>query len=173
MAAGCGDFGTVCGWGEHPKNDFLPGLRAATFLPGRVSGRLGLAVSALYCMRLPMRVNLMARHRSAAVPAASEGARLECRARIRVTSRWRIPDNTGGTPVFHDSRDGQAHLFQVRTSLDGTTWTTFFDMSDNTKAFGKEGANYTGQLTAVRYLRVVITKNSANEGKHLVEVMAK
>ena len=30
----------------------------------------------------------------------------ECPAMLRVSSQWRIPDQTGGTPVFHDSRDG-------------------------------------------------------------------
>jgi hypothetical protein len=57
-----------------------------------------------------MRVNIMARHRSAAVPAASEGARLECRAGIRVTSRWRRPDKTGGTPVLPSLRSRHASV---------------------------------------------------------------
>jgi hypothetical protein len=46
-------------------------------------------------------------------------------------------------------------------------------MSDNTKRIGKEGASYTGQLTAVRYIRVEMLKNSANDGKYLVEVISK
>jgi hypothetical protein len=65
------------------------------------------------------------------------------------------------------------YQFVVKTSVDGHEWVTFLDMSDNNKNLGKDGGSYTGQPTPVRYVRVEILKNSANEGKHLVEVIVK
>lgn len=74
-------------------------------------------------------------------------------------------------PYYRDPN--RYYQFVVKTSVDGKKWETFLDLSDNTKHLGKDGASYTGQPTPVRYLRVEMLKNSANEGKHLVEVIAR
>jgi hypothetical protein len=74
-------------------------------------------------------------------------------------------------PYYRDPN--RYYQFVVKTSVDAKKWDTFLDMSDNTKPLGIEGASYTGQPTPMRYLRVEMLKNSANEGKHLVEVLAK
>lgn len=70
-------------------------------------------------------------------------------------------------------RDNRYYQFIVRTSVDGKNWSTFLDMSQNTKFLGIEGAQYTGQPTPVRYLRVEMLKNSANQWMQLVEVVAR
>lgn len=69
--------------------------------------------------------------------------------------------------------ENRHYQFGVRTSVDGTNWSTFLDMSQNTRFLGVEGAQYTGQPTPVRYLRVEMLKNSANQWMQLVEVVAK
>ena len=74
-------------------------------------------------------------------------------------------------PFYGDAKS--YHQFVVKISVDGKNWNTYFDMSKNTKPLGKAGANYTGQPTSVRYIKIEILKDSANEGKHLVEVIAK
>ena len=63
--------------------------------------------------------------------------------------------------------------FVVKTSQDGKNWITYLDMSQNTKNLGVEGASYTGQPTPVRYIRVEMLKNSANQWMQLVEVIVK
>ena len=70
-------------------------------------------------------------------------------------------------------RNDRYYQFIVKTSTDGKTWNTFLDMSQNTKPLGMEGACYTGQPTPVRFIRVENIRNSLDEGKHLVAVMAK
>jgi len=84
-----------------------------------------------------------------------------------------VKDISSVTVIPYYKDPNRYYQFIVKTSINGKIWTTFFDMSDNTKPIGKEGANYTGQLTPVRYIRVEMLGNSANEGKHLVEVIAK
>lgn len=74
-------------------------------------------------------------------------------------------------PYF--GRTDRYYQFVVKTSQDGKQWTTYLDMGKNEKFLGKDGAQYTGQPTPVRYLRVEMLKNSANEWMQLVEVMAK
>ena len=74
-------------------------------------------------------------------------------------------------PYFLDPK--RSYQFVVKTSTDGKEWTTFLDLSQNTKHLGSEGAAYTGQPTPARYLRVDGMRCSANNGKCLVEVIAK
>lgn len=74
-------------------------------------------------------------------------------------------------PYFLDPK--RYYQFVVKTSVDGKEWTTFLNMSGNTKHLGSEGATYTGQPTPARFLRVDGMWCSANNGKCLVEVIAK
>jgi hypothetical protein len=68
-------------------------------------------------------------------------------------------------------RENRYYQFVVKTSVDGTAWNTFLDMSQNTKFLGVAGASYTGQPTPARYVRVEMLKNSANQWMQLVEVL--
>lgn len=75
--------------------------------------------------------------------------------------------------VPYYGRTNRFYQFVVKTSIDGKRWNTYLDLSGNTKNIGAEGASYTGQPTPVRYIRVEMLKNSANEWMQLVEVLAK
>jgi hypothetical protein len=75
--------------------------------------------------------------------------------------------------VPYYGRKERFYQFIVRTSTDGQNWTNYLDLSQNTKNIGVEGASYTGQPTPVRYIKVEMLKNSANEWMQLVEVHAK
>ncbi len=75
--------------------------------------------------------------------------------------------------VPYYGRKDRYYQFIVRTSTDGESWSTYLDLSNNTKFIGKEGVSYTGQPTPVRYIKVEMLKNSANQWMQLVEVMAK
>jgi len=75
--------------------------------------------------------------------------------------------------VPYYGRKDRFYQFMVSTSTDGKTWIPYLDMSRNTSNIGVEGAAYTGQPTPVRFIRVEMLKNSANEWMQLVEVIAK
>jgi len=62
--------------------------------------------------------------------------------------------------------------FLVEGSLDGETWDVLADRRDHPEPSTAAGTNCTFESRPVRYLRVTQTHNSANTGRHLVEVMA-
>ncbi len=68
--------------------------------------------------------------------------------------------------------DDRHYGFTVEASLDGKTWETVADRRNNTAPSTAEGyaCNFSPRQT--RYIRVTQTGNSANTGRHLVEVMA-
>ncbi len=68
--------------------------------------------------------------------------------------------------------DKRYYAFTVELSTDGKSWDTVADRRDNTELSTQLG--YTCRFTAreARYLRIRQTGNSANTGRHLVEVMA-
>jgi hypothetical protein len=74
-------------------------------------------------------------------------------------------------PYF--GKKDRSYRFVVKTSVDGVAWTTFLDMSKNDKFLGEEGAQYTGQSTPARFIRVEMLCNSANKWMQLVEVIAR
>ncbi len=67
--------------------------------------------------------------------------------------------------------DERHYGFTVQTSLDGRTWDTVADQRDNQLPSTREG--YTCEFAAreTRYVRVTLPHNSANTGRHLVEVL--
>ncbi len=68
--------------------------------------------------------------------------------------------------------DRRHYGFVVETSLDGHEWKLAADQRDNAEP--STGTGYTCRFPPrrVRYIRVRQTHNSANSGRHLVEVMA-
>jgi len=62
--------------------------------------------------------------------------------------------------------------FTVETSLDGKTWDTVADMRKNKAPSTAQGYECKFKPRETRYIRVTQTGNSANTGRHLVEVMA-
>lgn len=62
--------------------------------------------------------------------------------------------------------------FAVETSLDGQTWDMVADWRKNTQPATAAGYVCRFEPRPVRYIRVYQTHNSANSGRHLVEVMA-
>jgi alpha-N-acetylglucosaminidase len=89
---------------------------------------------------------------------------------------WQVdlekPDVVGRVVVVGYHGDLRHYGFTVAGSLDGRSWDTLADRRDNTSPATSGG--YECQFTPreIRYLRVTQTANSANTGRHLVEVMA-
>ncbi len=68
--------------------------------------------------------------------------------------------------------DRRHYGFTVETSLDGRNWKMVADRRDNTALSTAEGYICEFEPEETRYIRVTQTSNSANTGRHLVEVMA-
>ena len=60
----------------------------------------------------------------------------------------------------------------VQTSLDGKTWAMAADHLDNKELSIAEGYTCRFDPRPTRYIRITMPHNSANTGRHLVEVMA-
>ncbi len=89
---------------------------------------------------------------------------------------WQVdleePMRVGRVVVVGYYGDERQYGFTVQTSLDGQNWTTVADMRENKESSTAEGYTCRFESRPVRYLRVTQTHNSANSGRHLVEVMA-
>ena len=72
-------------------------------------------------------------------------------------------------PYFDGRRFYQ---YVVEGSLDGKKWDPLVDMSKNTTPATASGDVHDIKATSVRYLKVTMLKNSANEGVHLAELRA-
>jgi len=89
---------------------------------------------------------------------------------------WRVdlgkPTTVSRVVVVGYYGDKRYYGFTVETSADGKAWRMVADRRDN-KAFSTP-KGYTCRFAArkVRYIRITQTHNSANTGRHLVEVMA-
>jgi len=68
--------------------------------------------------------------------------------------------------------DSRYYGFTVETSLDGTRWEMAADRRDNQELSTQQGYTCDFAPRQTRYIRVTQTRNSANTGRHLVEVMA-
>jgi len=89
---------------------------------------------------------------------------------------WQVdleePVEVGTIVVVGYYGDERSYGFVVETSLDRRTWETAVDQRGNEELSTIEGYTCTFETRAVRYIRVTMTTNSANTGRHLVEVMA-
>ena len=109
--------------------------------------------------------------------------------RVRETSRywatdvntdpdpwWQVdlqkPTRVGRVVVVGFFGDQRSYGFTVEGSADGADWEMLADQRENQSSSTAKG--YTCRFTprSVRYLRIRQTRNSANTGRHLVEVMA-
>lgn len=68
--------------------------------------------------------------------------------------------------------DQRYYGFKVETSVDGKSWDVAADRRDNKEPSTETGLACTFSPRSARYIRVTVTGNSANTGRHLVEVMA-
>ncbi len=89
---------------------------------------------------------------------------------------WRVdlekPTDVGRIVVVAYYGDRRIYGFTVETSLDGKKWNTVADMRKNRTPSTSKGYTCKFTPTKVRYIKVTQTSNSANTGRHLVEVMA-
>lgn len=89
---------------------------------------------------------------------------------------WQVdlerPTAVGRVTVVCYYGDERHYGFTVETSLDGTTWDVVADRRENREPSTAEGYTCRFSPRPIRYLRVRQTHNSANTGRHLVEVMA-
>jgi len=88
---------------------------------------------------------------------------------------WQVdlerPTTVGRVVVVCYYGDKRRYGFTVETSLDGKTWQIVADRRDNRQPSTAKGYTCRFQPRPVRYVRVNQTHNSANTGRHLVEVM--
>jgi alpha-N-acetylglucosaminidase len=89
---------------------------------------------------------------------------------------WQVdletPTKVGRVVVVGFFGDERSYGFTVQGSLDGRSWETLVDRQDNRERATARGYACRFTPCQLRYLRVTQTHNSANTGRHLVEVMA-
>jgi alpha-N-acetylglucosaminidase len=89
---------------------------------------------------------------------------------------WQVdlerPTTVGRVVIVFFYGDRRHYGFTVEGSLDGKTWDMLADRRDNKLVSTRQGITCRCTPRSVRYLRVTVTHNSANTGRHLVEVMA-
>lgn len=68
--------------------------------------------------------------------------------------------------------DKRCYGFTIEGSTDGRAWTMLADRRDNLAPSTRDGYESIFTPQEIRYLRVTQTGNTANTGRHLVEVMA-
>jgi alpha-N-acetylglucosaminidase len=89
---------------------------------------------------------------------------------------WQVdfekPTTIGRVVVVGYYGDQRHYAFTVEFSEDGRRWDLVADRRDNREPATAEGYTCVFPARTVRYLRVTQTLNSANTGRHLVEVMA-
>jgi alpha-N-acetylglucosaminidase len=89
---------------------------------------------------------------------------------------WRVdllePTTVSRVVVVAYYGDRRSYGFLVEASPDGKTWETVADRRDKPEESTANGYICRFEPRKVRYLRVTETSNTANTGRHLVEVMA-
>ncbi len=89
---------------------------------------------------------------------------------------WQVdleaPTSVGRVTVVGYYADTRSYGFTVEGSLDGAAWTMLADRRANREPATREGVVCDFPPATVRFLRVTETANTANTGRHLVEVMA-
>jgi hypothetical protein len=92
------------------------------------------------------------------------------------TPWWQVdleqPTTVGRVVVVGYYGDQRHYGFTVEGSLDGQKWSLLADRCDNQAPATKAGYDCRFEPVSLRYLRVTMMGNSANTGRHLVEVMA-
>ena len=89
---------------------------------------------------------------------------------------WQVdlqtPTAIGRVVVVCYFGDERYYGFTVETSRDGETWELAADRRDNRELSTAEGYSCQFSPRTARYLRITPSQNSANTGRHLVEVLA-
>ena len=89
---------------------------------------------------------------------------------------WQVdlekPTDVGRIVVVGYYGDDRCYGFTIGTSLDGKIWEMVADNRDNKAPSTANGYTCLFKQRRVRHIRVTQTSNSANTGRHLVEVMA-
>ncbi|MHB8973930.1 MAG: alpha-N-acetylglucosaminidase TIM-barrel domain-containing protein [Pirellulaceae bacterium] len=88
---------------------------------------------------------------------------------------WQVdleePTSIGRVVIVSYYGDERHYGFTVQTSLDGRTWETVADQRDNEQPSTRAGYTCQFEPRSARFVRVTLPQNSANTGRHLVEVM--
>jgi alpha-N-acetylglucosaminidase len=89
---------------------------------------------------------------------------------------WQVdlekPARVGRVVVVGYHADRRSYGFTVETSLDGKSWDIVADRRANTELSTREGIACTFPPREAWFIRIRQTSNSANTGRHLVEVAA-
>lgn len=89
---------------------------------------------------------------------------------------WQVdlerPTQVGRVVVVGFFADKRSYGFTVEGSLDGNQWTMLADRRNNKALSTNKGYECKFKPREIQFLRVTMAANSANTGRHLVEVMA-
>jgi hypothetical protein len=89
---------------------------------------------------------------------------------------WQVdfeqPTTVGRVVIVGFFGDQRIYGFLVEGSNDGQTWEIVADQRDNEVLSSRDGYSCSFPPREIRFLRVRQTSNSANTGRHLVEVLA-
>jgi len=89
---------------------------------------------------------------------------------------WQVdlekPATVGRVVIVGYYGDPRHYGFTIEASNDGKSWDTLADRRDNTELSTANGYSCAFAPRMLRYIRVTLTHNSANTGRHLVEVQA-
>jgi alpha-N-acetylglucosaminidase len=89
---------------------------------------------------------------------------------------WQVdlqqPTSVGRVVVITYYGDDRHYAFTVEVSNDGQRWDTVADRRNNEELATPSGYSCAFPPRSVRYIRITQTHNSANTGRHLVEVQA-
>ncbi len=89
---------------------------------------------------------------------------------------WQVdfeqPTTVGRVVVVGYYADRRHYGFTIEASNDGQHWDMVADRRENTEPSTEDGYTCSFEPRLIRHLRVTQTHNSANTGRHLIEVMA-
>ncbi|MFH0795642.1 MAG: discoidin domain-containing protein [Candidatus Omnitrophota bacterium] len=80
------------------------------------------------------------------------------------------PTEINGIHVFTYWDNTRYYGYRIETSLDRETWKTVVDYTKNNVPATNQGIRHTFEREKTKFVRVVVTANSANTAAHLVEV---
>jgi len=82
------------------------------------------------------------------------------------------PEKINRITVFPYWDGHRSYQYTVDVSNDEKTWQTVVDMSKNKRPATSAGDNFTFDVVTARYLRITVTKNTANSAGHIVDLRA-
>ncbi len=82
------------------------------------------------------------------------------------------PERINRIEVFPYWDGHRSYQYTVDVSTDQKDWKTVVDMSKNKRPSTSKGDDFTFDIVTARYIRITVTKNTANSAAHIVDLRA-